>query len=273
MHTIIVSSVSHLNDVIDHKDECFNKSEVDELCIMAESDASIPVSVCKGLFDSIKNTVVKFVVCDSNEELLFRLGCILDKEHCFVFTDGLISLPESVASEYDITYLSQAKSVIKSKSRSSSSRKKPIKKEEVKPAEDVSDVKIKAETKKLEAVKSYATSVNLSESAEADVNPVDKIKAEKLDVSDGSFKGYEHDTIVHFLKKSGVRAGEMKGYDGTDEELAVDLMSVLSAHNDGDKNVIHAAVAEVFPAHVDYIMNWIGSNLPALKEIAATKIK
>lgn len=269
MHAVIVSSVEHLNDVIEHKSEYFDKSEVDELCIMAKSDSVISVSVCKGLFDSIREAVVKFVICDSNEELLFRLGCILDKTHRFVFTDGLISLPESVANEYDITYLSQSKPAVKSKSRSSSSRKKTVKKEDVKPVEETPIV----EAKEPESIQPEVKPVNAADVVNTDINPVDKIKAEKLDVSDGSFKGYEHDTIVYFLKKSGVRASEMKGYDGTDEELAVDLMSVLSAHNDGDKNVIHAAVAEVFPAHVDYIMNWIGSNLPALKEIAATKIK
>lgn len=269
MNTIIVSSVEHLNDVIEHKSEYFDKSEVDELCIMAKSDSVISVSVCKGLFDNIRDAAVKFVICDSNEELLFRLGCILDKTHCFVFTEGLISLPESVANEYDITYLSQVKPVVKSKSRSSSSRKKAVKKEDIKPVEEAPVV----EAKEPELIQSEVKHVKAADVADTDINPVDKIKAEKLDVSDGSFKGYGHDTIVYFLKKSGVRAGEMKGYDGTDEELAVDLMSVLNSHSGDDKNAIHAAVAEVFPAHVDYIMSWIGSNLPALKEIAATKIK
>ena len=270
---IIITTVDQLNDVL------INPSIIDgdyeAMNIFAKGVDSVPVGVCQALINTGRKMNICFYPYTAKEDLIFRLGCILDKqnEYLFAVSDNFIALPEYAKSEYHISEIKcKPKKVAKSRSRAKSKvamnvsdAKHTVKAEsEVSEADRQSDIKDLAVTKIEVATESVEIKEDVKPEINVDIKPKKTVKKSES-IKDKSVKigpekyeqsteselvnqepivsesevedknGYTKSFCLLFAKRSGIRANEMSRNWEGEDEELASLVMSLMTTIGDDK--------------------------------------
>ena len=269
-------------------------ADVGLMYIFVKEKDAIPISVCGQIFLACNQGLqVMTIHYASKEELLFRLGCMLEKEIDYIISDGIFQIPDYIKNEYKIVVdgAKQAKP-----KRTSSSRRKKNSHPET-PIVDESTVATVATTSYTytpdvpkdfmpEPVDNTATEVVSNEeiSGDEETTVQDEVSetavpTEDVTISDevvametvkSSTHHHSEEAISEFLKRSGVRAADIAGYTGSDADLGDELLDILVADTDKIR-IKNEMTIRYGSMDAECLMKWIGPNIVKLHEIAITE--
>lgn len=231
----------------------------------------------------------------TKEELMFRLGTILEKEKEYIISDGIFAIPDWLKNEYDISVDGAKTKSTKGKRttkgvKNAEQKTAPEAKEFVEvlkqaeveegitsptpePTAEATKEETKEETKGAKSKKPRKTEKkdkkdeNLAvEESAFDVELEGSLTAQEIEELETGFR-HSADAIKEFLKRSGVRASDMLNCKMSDEELGDAILTVLEA--DTNKARIKDELAKLFGEYNSTtISQWINPQITKLHELA-----
>ena len=281
------------------------KKNIDEVVIFNKEKDAIPVNIVKEMFVARQNEIIiQFLQYGNKDELMFRLGSMISKEHIYLVSDGIFVLPDWLTMEYNITVDGEKTKAPKGKKQTTRTSKTPKRTPEVEEMVDMlkslekddsaafQPVLPKLEEPTAEEVKQFTVSETPKKSRKSSKKEEvkDEVKQESAfdDVTDDIEEkdktlnhvltekeilelttGFKHteDVIKEFLKRSGVRASDTHT-SMTDEQLGDIILTMLEA--DADKTRIKNELTEFFENDADAktIFQWINPQITKLHQLA-----
>ena len=90
---------------------CDLMSQHNSVAIFVKDKETIGVNTCNELLDAVRNNnaCIKLLTYASKEDMAFQLGTILNANEKYVISEDVLKLPDSIAGNYQISYIKQSK--------------------------------------------------------------------------------------------------------------------------------------------------------------------
>lgn len=185
-----------------------------KIFIFAKENEQIPIKACQTLLELNHESGVdiSFVTYNNKDELLLRLGMILEKQNEYYIQEDILIIPKEIEKEYNITKLKKQKtkrSVVNKTANTKVDTEKTIKeqsKKEIKKEPEKVNKKLSASTETVKEVKNA-----LKQSGEIKER---KDFGEKID---------------YFIKQMAVRKEDLKTSLDSNQSLAYMVADILNA--------------------------------------------
>ena len=221
---------------------CNLMSQHNSVAIFVKDKETIGVNTCNELLDAVRNNnaCIKLLTYASKEDMAFQLGTILNANEKYVISEDVLKLPDSIAGNYQISYIKQSKTGTprkrKSKKENTAKEKEnvplpinpPEETDNRKAVKNVSVAQQKTETqhKEQSVHKAKATTDDSNVPGNTVHTPATGNSTERKETFIGSD---EDKKILEFLQRTNLRGGKLpEPIKVNDRDFGKGLLSIIA---------------------------------------------